>query len=94
MSNYQPVAVLGGVAELRLRLAAGHRDYAIMLAGGLVLSRKTIGKASRSRFCVRNEIDGTSQVLSEDELWSLSNIGLALNSGALLDMAGDAGLNL
>jgi hypothetical protein len=78
--------------ELRQRVAAGHHDFAIMLAGGLAISRKTITEGPGGGLRIVNEIDGTSHVLSTPELWSQSNVGEALDKRALLDMDGDDGL--
>jgi hypothetical protein len=77
--------------ELRQRVNAGHHDYAIMLAGGLALSRKTI-EFDGGRWQIINEIDDTGQSLLDPDLWSQSNIGEALDKRALLDMNGDDGL--
>jgi len=78
--------------ELVQRVEAGHHDYAIMLAGGLALSRKTIHllpPPAEREYTVFNEIDDTLQTLTEAELWTESNIGEALDKRALLDLSGD-----
>jgi len=95
----RPVALgftdgLTPIDELRQRVAAGHHDYAIMLAGGLALSRKTIRFAPGGGWRITNHIDDTKQVLSQPELWSESHIGLALDNRALLDMSGDPMLDI
>jgi len=95
----RPVALgftdgLTPIDELRQRVAAGHHDYAIMLAGGLALSRKTIRFAPGGGWRITNHIDDTKQVLSQPELWSESHIGLALDKRALVDEDGDEGLIL
>jgi hypothetical protein len=96
----RPVALgftdgMTAIEELYQRVHAGHHDYAIMLAGGLALSRKTIHYAATSGpgapgiWHITNEIDGTTQMLTDEGLWSQSNIGEALDKRALLDMSGD-----
>jgi hypothetical protein len=80
---------MGGIDELRQRVLAGHHDYAIMLAGGLALSRKTIRFAPGGGWHITNHIDDSEQTLSQPELWSESHIGQALDKRALLDMSGN-----
>lgn len=91
----QPIALgfteYSALAELHQRVNAGHHDYAIMLAGGLAISRKNIHFLS-GRWVIFNEIDNTTQSLLDPDLWSQSNIGEALDKRALLDMDGDEGL--
>jgi hypothetical protein len=65
-------------------------DCHIVLAGGLARSSKHINALGpRSgqkvgRFDVFNEIDDTWQVLFPRQLWTQSNIGAALDAGALI----------
>jgi hypothetical protein len=101
----RPVAIgftegMTPIEELLMRVEAGHHDFAIMLAGGLALSRKRISYAETSGpgapgiWHIENDIDGTTQMLVEAGLWESSNIGEALDKHALLDMSGDPILNL
>jgi len=90
----RPVALgftegLTPIEELVKRVEAGHHDFAIMLAGGLALSRKTIHYDAPDTWHITNGIDGTRQTLPEAGLWESSHIGLALDNRALLDMSGD-----
>ncbi len=78
--------------ELRQRVQAGHHEYAIMLAGGAALSRKTITLAADGLWVVANGIDDTIQHLRTPDLWASSHVGMALDRRALLDMDGDDGL--
>jgi len=88
----RPVAIMGGLPELRQRVAAGHHDFAIMLAGGAI-SLKTIHLLDMPpRWRIRNEIDNTSQTLTDADLWTKPHIGLALDRNALLDMMGNDGI--
>jgi hypothetical protein len=89
----RPVAIMGGLDELRQRVAARHHDYAIMLAGGAAISRKTI-RLKTKRWEIANHIDGSRQRLTDEELWTESNIGEALDKHALLDMSGDPMLDI
>lgn len=78
--QYRPVADL---AELK-QLARAQRITAdIALAGGLAYSRKTIRLRGRKWF-ITNHIDDTRQVLTDEELWTASNVGRALDSQALI----------
>jgi len=93
----RPVALgftegLTPIEELVKRVEAGHHDFAIMLAGGLALSRKTIHYDAPDTWHITNGIDGTRQTLPEAGLWESSHIGLALDRNALLDMMGNDGI--
>lgn len=95
--NQRPVALgfidnLSALDELRQRVALGHHDFAIMLAGGLALSRKTIDRGTGGSWRIANNIDGTLQELTDADLWERSHIGEALSKRALLDMDGNEGL--
>jgi len=95
----RPVALgftegLTALEELRQRVTAGHNEYAIMLAGGLAISRKTIRLQSPSIWQVTNHIDNSRQTLTDADLWDESNIGIALDRRALLDMSGDPMLDI
>lgn len=76
-----------GLADLKARVAAGGHDFGIMLAGGMAYSRKTI-KTAKGRWVVKNHIDDTRQTLTDGELWTESNIGEALDKGALVEFVG------
>lgn len=94
MTQPRPVAIgfaegLTPIEELVMRVAAGHHDYAIMLAGGMALSRKTIRHPAEDRWEIVNHIDGSRQTLPEAGLWESSHIGEALDKRALLDLSGD-----
>ena len=96
----RPVALgftegLTPIEELVKRVEAGHHDFAIMLAGGAAISRKTIHLLDMPpRWRIRNEIDNTSQTLTDEDLWAKSHVGLALDRNALLDMSGDPLLDI
>lgn len=88
-----PVTALFTLDELKA-VAAGHKpfDVGILLASGWALSRKTIQWRKRSPrgapadrvWFIKNHIDDTKQVLSDATLWTESNIGEALDKGALV----------
>lgn len=55
----------------------------ISLAGGLARSSKHIWDNGDGTFDVLNEVDDSEQVLTKEEFWTESNIGEALDKGAL-----------
>ena len=72
------------VNQLKTILADGEtKDFFIMLNFGL-RSSKAISFDGDNTFYVLNEIDGTEQELTEQELMSsdITNIGKAINNGA------------
>lgn len=81
------IAPVTSIEHLRERVKAGQKDYAILLAGGLAYSRKTIKLDKQGCWVVKNHIDGTTQHLcANDGLWSESNIGEALDKEALVEI--------
>lgn len=70
------------IEELNKAIADGNRDFAIVLGGGL-LSRKDIERVAR-RYLVFNGIDGTLITLTAKELFTKSNIGVAMQNGAFV----------
>lgn len=72
------------VAHLREMVRAGHHDFFVVLAGGLARRSKEIDVDSDGKFYVFNEIDGTEDVLTEEELMdrNITNIGYAITNGA------------
>ena len=70
--------------QLKTILADGEtKDFFILLNFGL-RSSKAISYDGSSTFYVLNEIDGTEQELTEQELMDsdITNIGKAINNGA------------
>ena len=82
MMSQTTIDPVQGLDDLRARVTAGETEFAILLAGGLAYSRKTI-RRSKGRWHIRNHIDDTVQRLTDEELWTLSNIGPALDLGGL-----------
>jgi len=78
--------VITSLDDLKERAKKGPVHAAILLAGGLAFSRKTIVRLRNGKWRVKNHIDDTSQLLTDDELWTESNIGLAIDRGALVVM--------
>ena len=71
------------VAHLRRvleRLGDERGDFYIFLKGGL-RSGKNMA-IQEGKFCINNEIDDSHQDLTEDELFTDSNIGEAITKGA------------
>lgn len=75
--------IIGNTEQLRQAVAEGLTDFRLLLLGG-GYSRKTITATSKGRFHVVNHIDASSQVLTEKELFTESNIGLAMARGAFI----------
>lgn len=76
---------INNVSELKAMIAKGKRNYFVVLAGGLARSSKTVSYNKKTGvFKVKNEIDGTRQQLTEQQLFDndLTNIGKAMNYGA------------
>lgn len=71
------------LADLRERTSQHHHDFAILLGSGSAYSRKTIHHRN-GHWAITNHIDETTQTLTDDELWTASNIGQALDQGALV----------
>ena len=63
------------------------RDFCIILNGG-VFSRKEIMLYCDNKIDVFNSIDGTFQTLTKKSIYSRSNIGKAIDSGAFFYMVG------
>lgn len=73
------------VSELKSMIIDENKhDYFILLNGNLRSSKTIDVTDDCEKFCVRNEIDGTEQVLSESELMDrdITNIGYAIENGA------------
>jgi hypothetical protein len=63
-------------------LAQGHTDFFISLAGGGLVSRKTIEK-NGNKYYITNWIDGSTRTLVDLFDENETNIGKALKVGAL-----------
>lgn len=77
--------VITSLDDLKERAKKGPVHAAILLAGGAAFSRKTIRRRGEG-WVVRNHIDGTVQGMSDEQLWTWSNIGEAIDKGALVVM--------
>ena len=65
----------------------GHYDYALLLSGGLVISRKHIQYLPKTKkFNIINHIDNTKQLLTKAQLMNpkITNIGKAMAKRALI----------
>ena len=73
------------VAHLREMVQNGNHDFFIVIAGGLAKSSKEIDVDEDGKFYVFNDIDGTDDVLTEEELMDqrITNVGYAITKGAL-----------
>jgi len=73
------------IDDLKKRIGKGKRKYFILLNFGLRSSKRMGYSAKTNTFHVTNEIDGTEQELTEQQLMdrTYTNIGYALKNGAL-----------
>lgn len=72
------------IAALNDAIAAGNDDFALLLNGGFLFSRKTITR-ERGKYRVWHHITDTVEVISARELLD-TNIGHAMNVGALVTL--------
>lgn len=83
MGNYRKIST---VEDLNQALDEKKHKFILLLAGGLMHSVKRIKYADKNRtsYHVKNDIDGTKQVLTAEELFdqNMTNIGLGMNNGA------------
>ncbi len=71
------------VSQLKSLCADRSENFFISLAGGLIRSSKDILYDSQlEKFQIHNNIDGTIQLLTENQLSSHSNIGEAIRGKA------------
>lgn len=75
--------------DLKRRVKNGARDFAIMLNGG-AYTRYTISLRRTGEWVLKYHFTGTKEVLSEEQLFDgdYSNIGEALDKGALVELFG------
>lgn len=72
------------IEELKERATDNQIDCFISLAGGLAKSSKTVEfMTDENKFWIHNDIDGSEQTLTAEELSTESNIGEAIQKGAL-----------
>lgn len=73
------------IKQLREMVENDYFDYFVALNYGLRSSKTICMNDDGERFDIVNEIDGTEQTLSEEELMDrdLTNIGYAIQNGAL-----------
>ena len=70
--------------QLRRAIADGCCDFCLLLCGGAAFSRKFISLEDDGRFYVENWIDDSIQTLTGRQLYTESNIGNAMRSGAFV----------
>ena len=71
------------VVALRQAIGQGRHEFKLCLRGG-IYSRKSISLCADGRFNVVNHIDDTEQKLTGRQLYTQSNIGKGMKSGALV----------
>ena len=73
------------LADLIDRVNAGQKDFLVALCGGSVVSRKEIMYDNEDEvFTVLHCIDGVMEEYNHDQLYKETNIGEAIEKGALL----------
>ena len=78
------MTLVTSLEHLRSLASEGTIEARIALAGGVAFSRKSIEWDRESlRWHVVNHIDDTYQRLTDAGLWEHSNIGTAIDRGAL-----------
>jgi hypothetical protein len=75
------MARIKDIPALREAIVSGHHEFIMRLGFGL-RSSKTIALLRDGRFEVFNHHDGTLQKLTDEQLYSESNIGEAMTVGA------------
>ena len=76
--------IINNVQELRDAIEKGNNEFYILI-GGMMRSSKTIyWDEDNKKFLITNEIDDSEQDLTDDELYTMSNIGEAIQKGSFL----------
>ena len=72
------------IEDLKERIENGQHDFFILLNGFGRSSKEVDYSPKTKKFIIVNEIDGTTQVLSEKNLFNrkYTNIGYAMENGA------------
>ena len=70
--------------QLRRAIGEGCNHFCLLLCGGAAFSRKSISLEEDGRFYVENWIDDSIQTLTGIQLYTESNIGNAMRSGAFV----------
>lgn len=81
---YTQIKYLGQLTALLEKNKDGYTDMFINLGGirsSKALKLRGYNKQGRASFYVLNEIDGTTQLLTEDSIYTRSNIGNAMDMG-------------
>ena len=75
------------LAHLRKLIKQGHTEYALVLGGGGIFSRKDINYSEKTKkFTIYNHIDDSKNVLTEKQVLSgkVTNIGKAIPLNCLI----------
>lgn len=83
----QQYTKINNIEELKNAIDKENYEFFISLAGGMLRSSKTITITEKGKFEILNEIDSTIEILTEKQLWTKSNIGKALDSGAFYQLS-------
>ena len=67
--------------KLKSALKHNHNEFFILLAGGFARSSKNIQEIDDKRYEIFHEIDGSFEIVTEQELIEITNIGRAIKNG-------------
>jgi hypothetical protein len=83
------------IDDLNDAIAGGNEDFAIVLAGGGLISRKRI-TFQGNRYRVTNHIDESEQSFSDKQLFDerCTNIGRAMKAGGFVTLTSETGERL
>lgn len=82
-SSKQKWTLVASITHLRELIIQGTETFSILLAGGTLSSTKIISLDRNGHFKIHNHIDGTGQLLTEAQLYTLSNLGDAIDKKSL-----------
>jgi hypothetical protein len=75
--------VITSLEQLKVFCFNKQKEFFIRLNFGVKSSKSIIYDSDSKKFEINNEIDSTNQVLTEKELFTKSNIGIAIERNSL-----------
>lgn len=83
---------ISSIDDLNNAIKEKHHNFTLLLAGGLMPSRKriTFSDKTKTAYKITNHFDGTKQTLTPEEIFdrSLTNIGVGITNGAFFCLIG------
>ena len=83
MEKKKPVRITDETMLRELAMRNGGVDCSIQLKQGLLSSKHISYDEDEQTYCIDHEIDGTEQVCTAQELWTETNIGMAIDEKCL-----------